>query len=174
MNISIEPIPCFVKESFLYDGDVRKKNFIKAEIIGVATYSGQPLTFHVLVDGQYLFSDMPITAVVAFEEPHANYDLKTLAQKNCETLEINSFILHTFVGKKVSVLLKIETGNVMTRVEWENATYVMSIDFHTGNELYHFVTLVNGQFALVPNHKINWSKKHELSDYKKNHTIWTI
>lgn len=164
MNISINPFDVLVHESYLYDGDKTKTDLIKAQVIGVSTYLNQPLTFHILIDKQWIFSDLPITSFISSYNEN-KYNLKDLSSIECSTLEIDVFILDTFKNKNICIYFK-------EYQTWEIGEYLMSFDFYTGNELLHLIKLDNGQFSLTPNHKINWENINDLPKYKKNRTIW--
>lgn len=168
MNISIPKIKVLVIESFLYNGDISKKNIINGEIIGVSSYPNQTLTFHILVDGKYLYSDMPIHSFIWKPiNNDVNYELDDLVYSNCETLPIDNFTLDCFINTEVSVYLK-RLGN------WISGEYITSFDFYEGNDSCHLIKLENGYFTLAPNHKINWSGNEILSDYLKNKKTWKI
>ncbi len=61
MNIPIKPIKCNILNTYLYNGD-KISTSSNVEIIGVSTYLNQTLTFHALIDKQWLYSNLPITA----------------------------------------------------------------------------------------------------------------
>jgi hypothetical protein len=169
MNVSINPFKARVIESYLYDGDTTKECLLDCTVIGASTYFGQPITFHVFVEGKYLYSDLPINSIVhgnPFKNTISEYDIHDLSHINCSTLELDNFTFKNIINE-ISVYFK-------NKNKWLLGQYITSFDFYTGNELVHLVKLENGLFALAPNHKINWKGENELADYKKNKTIWKI
>lgn len=167
MNISIEPIKGFIEEKFLYNGDENKNELLDVEIIGVSTYVGSTITFHVLVDKAYLFSDIPIIALGHSKDMSESYGLKDLASIVCPVHEIENFTLDSLKNKHLSAFIKNKNS-------WVNGLYLTSFDFYTDNELLHLIKLDCGRFALIPNHKINWSGKYKLPSYKKNKQFFNI
>lgn len=162
MNAAIDPIKVLVHESFLYDGDPNRKECLDAEVIGVSSYLGQTLTFHVLVGKSYLYSDLPVNSFsTSRTKPR---DLKVLCYSNCRSLPIDVFKLK---ADEVTVYLKDLDA-------YENGRYVLSIDFYEGNDLSHLIHLDTGEFCLMPNHKINFNGGRTLTDYKKNRTIFKV
>lgn len=72
MIIQTPKISCYVRERFMYNFDVSKTGFLKCQIVGATQYKGQVLTFHALVDGKWMYSDLPIHAFCRnkkFESP---------------------------------------------------------------------------------------------------------
>lgn len=167
MNIHIKPIKCIIQDKYLYNNDNDIKSSSDVEIIGVSTYLGQTLTFHALINKQWLYSDLPITAFYIDNKSIDDYNLSDLSNVTCETLELDNFTFEHFFNKNISVYLK-------NKRIWVTGTYITSFDFYTGNELVHLVLLDNGLFGLFPNHKINFNNKTELPNYKKNKFIWKL
>lgn len=163
MNISIQSFKVFVKEEYLYDRDTEKIGLFKeGTVIGVSTYEKCPITFHVMIEDKYLYSDLPIESLVHTKDASVIDNTKDLYYAQCNRTEIEAFTFHAFVNKTISVLLKAS-------MNWRTGKYLMSFDFTTDNMSLHLVKLDNGNFALVPNHKINWQGFYILSDFKKNH-----
>lgn len=167
MNISVNPFDVFVKEEYLYDGDITRKGKYKSgKVVGVSTYVDFPITFHVLIEGAYLYSDLPITALV-HKPNEVLYSLQTLSHVLCKKYEIDCYHLEAFDTKEVAVYFK-------AMKEWIHGKYMMSFDFYTDNELVHLIKMNDGNFCLAPNHKINWNNETKLSDYKKNHIVFSF
>jgi hypothetical protein len=162
MNVAIDPIKVFVHESFLYDGDETKTEYVNAEVIGISSYLDQTLTFHVLIDKQYLYSDLPVSAFSTNKRKPR--DLKDLCYSNCKSLPIDVFKLNT---DEVMIYFKDHR-------QYESGRYILSVDFYEGNDLMHLIHLNTGEFCLMPNHKINFNNEKSLTDYKKNRTIFKV
>lgn len=166
MNLSITPIPVKIWKPFLYGkyevpDTIEKNDLVKAEIIGISSYLNQPLTFHLLIDKAYLYSDLPIFSLF-----HKD-NLQSLKLKDyiCPGYDIDSFCLEALVNKNIACF----DPGIKT---WIHGVYLRSIDFYKDNELLHLVKINNGQFGIFPNHKINWSGKEEFEKYEKNRYIW--
>lgn len=166
MTVSVDKIKCKIYKKFLYNLETNDEVLVDAEIIGVSAYVGQPLTFHVLIEGHSIFSDIPIHALCK-HEPIGALNKILLPHINCPDYNIDVFILNDLKSKvPVAYFKKSNT--------WLVGTYLFTVDFFKENELMHLLLLVNGQFAFVPNHKINWNNKLELPDYKKLKQNWSI
>jgi len=166
MNIPIEPFKVKLREEFLYNGDnSRIGNLVDAEVIGVSSYIGFPITFHLLIGNQYLYSDIPIHSF-CYKIPTIQYSLETLSYENSVAHEIEVFKLIHLKDKNVSVYFKDIS-------KWENGIYMMSFDYYTDNRSLHLVRLDNGQFCLIPNHKINFANNQILTDFSKNRMSWS-
>lgn len=164
MNVSIPPFKAKLQRKYLYDGDEAMTGLVDVTVIGIASYEKQPIVFHCLVDNQFLYSDLPITALTHTGEIDPSFTLKMLSHCLCATLVMEVFSLGF---GRASVYFKDKDA-------WIGGSYMFSVDFTTGNELLHLMRLDNGLFAFVPNHKVNWAGKCALTDYKKNHSVWTF
>jgi len=164
MNISIDPISCKILDKYLYQ-DNNLKTFSNCKIIGVSSYLNQTLTFHALIDNGSIYSDLPI---IAFFKSYVNNDFKLedVSNFNCKTLDIDIFNFNILLEKNINVFIQ-------NKKQWYVGKYLLSIDFYSGNELFHLIEINNNTFGLFPNHKINIYKKN-LPDYKKNKNIWAI
>lgn len=105
-----------------------------------------------------------IFLVLKLAEIDPSFTLKMLSHCLCATLAMEVFNLGF---GRASVYFK-------DKDVWIGGSYMFSVDFTTGNELLHLMRLDNGLFAFVPNHKVNWAGKCALTDYKKNHSVWTF
>lgn len=167
MNISIKTFDVLVREEYLYDNDPAKVgNYVKGKVVGVSTYLDAPITFHVVIDNEYMYSDLPITALI-HKVNGKHYTLETLSNIKCPKYEINAYTLDHYDNKTIAVYFK-------NTKQWVSGIYMMSFDFYTDNQLLHLVKMNDGNFCLAPNHKINWNNQTRLSDYKKNHTNHTF
>lgn len=160
MNISIDPIKVNIDTKYLYDG-LDTNTFMNATIIGVSSYVGYPLTFHVLVDNKYLYSDIPISA---FSHGVPGTEISDMSLKGCfcPAHEIENFTFEILKDSKISCYYPAED-------KWIMGEYITSFDFYTDNISMHLVKLSNGRFGLVPNHKINFKGEFILADFKKSH-----
>ena len=160
MNIITPHIHCEIDAAFLYDGDQTRSRAVPAIIIGAVTYLDQPILFHFMVEGRYLYSDLPITAVWG-----NRFTLQQASAVLCKTLELECFRFEGF--KNVSVMIPVGENQ-----EFREGEYLMSFDFPTGNESVHLVRLNQGGMVLAPNYRVNWKGERELADYLKNRRVW--
>ena len=114
-----------------------------------------------MVEDQYLYSDLPITAVWGND-----LTLQQASAVLCETVEIECFRLEGF--KRVSVMIFIDGGR-----QFREGEYMMSFDLPASNESVHMVKLDSGGMVLAPNYRINWKGKQEIADYLENRRVWT-
>lgn len=167
MNVQIRPFSALLSESYLYDGDKSRVGTMRdVRVIGASVYAGCYMTFHVLVDNKYMFSDIPIVALQHREHVTDRLDIHVLSHSKLSIGAVESFELGALRDRHVAIYARALDRYV-------TGTYVSSFDFFEENELLHLMKLDNGQFMLAPNHKVNWSGDKVLPDFKKNHTDWS-
>lgn len=169
MIIPITHIPCRVIPSYVYDGDTTKNHdrfgkslYLSGDIVAVSSYHGQPLTFNVMLEGQYLYCDLPVMALAPGKGNIARheYSIKDLSTYFLQDPAIEIYRLKS--PSKVAAFIG---------VDWHPATYHLSADFTNDNAVLHLLECPFG-FALVPNYRLNWKGDHALADYRKNRTVW--
>ena len=164
MNKSIEPISAYVVTEYLYDGEQNNERpfYTTCEIVGISSYLNQPLTFHILIDHSYIYSNIPIIALVRKDIliPH-EYTLHDLSYSKCTSLDIDVFTLSIEPTKGTVYFPRLQ--------KWEVWEYCFSCDFYSWNDLLHLVKMSSWLFARVPNHKITFATNTFLPDYKKCH-----
>ena len=172
MTQNITPLKASVNLKFLYDGDILYDNqYTDCLLIAISAYVNQTPTFHIMVgETGAIYSDIPFHALLTKKDIPAGTVLMNLPQlvySNCKTGEIEVF---------ENSYLKLKTPKCFFKSDnlWIEGKYLFSVDFYTGNDLFHTIKLETGQIAAVPNHKINWNGDCLLPDYKKNHTTWVI
>ena len=58
---------------------------------------------------------------------------------------------------------------------WLAGTYLLTIDWYTGNDLLHLIALENGQYAFLPHHKVKFRDGiKEFPPYRKMHSEWKV
>ena len=58
---------------------------------------------------------------------------------------------------------------------WLAGTYQWTIDWYEDNRLAHLIALENGQFALLPSHKVKFGDtERSLPPYRKLHAEWKV
>lgn len=164
----LKPIDCFIHEKFMYDQDETKTGILPCKIIGAAAFLGFPITFEVLVEDAYLYSDVPIHAFIHKKEIHGTQlDFEDLNYMNVDSEPIETYSLNFLFNKDIKVFFK-------SKSIWLSGEYLTTLTLTVGNLNCHLLKLENGQFSLSPNHKVNISGKEFLPDYKKNHVIWSL
>jgi hypothetical protein len=168
MTANIPNIKAFVQEKYLYDMDETKLGFVECGLIGIITYHDQTPTFHIITNANAIYSDIPFHAIsFKAEVIDKPLELSDLVYNNCKTLEIDVFTL-TYLQNSNPICF-FRKKNL-----WLEAKYLFSVDFYTGNDLFHVMKLNNNQLAAVPNHKVNWGGDAKLADYKKSHSNWNL
>lgn len=154
-----------MRERFLYNFDRSKVGFLKCQIVGATQYKGQVLTFHALIDGKWMYSDLPIHAFCR--------------NKNFESLSIQVGSLYNIETEEVCCGQLFGIGHdigVYTGDTFIGASYETSFDFPSENRLLHLVCMEDGEFRLVPNHKVCFDFRggEKLPDFQKQRAIWRI
>lgn len=163
-----KPIDCFIHEKFMYDQDEAKKGILPCKIIGASAFLGFPITFEVLVEDAYLYSDVPIHAFLHKKEiSGVNLDFEDLSYMNVDSEVIETYKLNYLFDKNIKVYFRRKNL-------WISGEYLITLNLSEGNLNCHLLKLKNGQFSLSPNHKVNVSGKDFLPDYKKNHAVWSL
>ena len=161
------PITCFIKEKFLYDMDETKSGILACQIIGISVYKDYAVLFEVLVDGAFLYSDVPVHAFLSTHKlPTVELSFKELSYCNADS-DVVEACHFPALDKKLSAFFK-EIN------KWLDAEYLLTITLTAGNLNFHLLSVENGQFALSPNHKISVSGERYLPKYKKNRQDWKI
>lgn len=157
MNLSISNIEAYIHKHQIMD-DVNENELFKCEIIGVSTYYNQPITFTILIEKSWLYSNIPIDWL--FHDNNVNsIKFDNIRGIICPKLEIDCFSLD-----------KLNKVKVFINNEWVSGLYKYSFDFYTDNELLHLIALENGQFGLFPNNKLSFNKE-ELPKFKKQRSL---
>lgn len=150
---------------------LKKTGVLNALIIGVSSYEGHSVTFTILIEKNgALWGYIPIDALfVRNVEPSSpQFSYKSLVYHNCPDENFVQITYSYFEGKEVTCWIKTEEGLTLL-----SGTYISSFDWPDGNISQNFVSLENGQFAIVPNHKLLVGKQDELPvAYKKLRQEW--
>ena len=168
MNKNVPPFTVYVDESFFYDLDATKTGWIKCTAFGVTSYVGETLTLSVLTDTGAVFDYVPAHLVMKTPSaPESALPLDALVYNNCGSDPID-VVVHD-VLKQAPAMAFLKRAAV-----WMAAEYLFSVEFYAGNDKLNAVWLENGQFAFLPNHKINFTGAKTLPDYKKLHATWKV
>lgn len=170
IHVDIPPFKAYVEEKFLFDlNQMHAGLYVPCKVVGVSSYKGEALTFTILLDNGSVFFYIPFHAISKRKRDidEQALDMDDLVYKNCVQDEICAYIIET-LPKEVSVYFKRKNL-------WLNGKYLLTIDWHTDNELFHLLELENGQYAAIPAHKIKWGdSERSLPDYEELHVSWIV
>ena len=121
MTVSINPIKTFIETKYLYDMDETMIGLTVCKIIGISAYKGFPLTFHILVEDKYMFSNIPI---FAFGGTKSDIFNESLCYINCPDNHIDVFSLDYLKSKKSKCYFKFEARWI------DIVEYYYTIDFY--------------------------------------------
>lgn len=168
VHAGITPIPAFVEEKYLYNGDESKRDQLPCKIVGISCYPGSSITLTVLIEDSYLFSDIPLSAIHnSREHSEIQLDLDSLIYRNCP--QNPEFTMVSLPELKGSVFVTFKkTGQKIA------GEYIFTLDFWQGNESCHLIKLDNGQFCFMPNHKISFGTDRQLPTWRAMKSTWNI
>lgn len=176
MNIhaDIPPFEAIIKAEFLYDMDpsyVGKTE--ECTVYAVSSYKGHYPTFKILLESGSLFDYIPIHALMMWDRG-ASLTLEELTYgKVCPdfniTVNVHPYLIEQF-AKGCDCFVPTHGGwRIIKR-------YICTIDWFMDNHNAHLVALNNGQFALIPNHKllfaIGFKNGFRFQPYKKLRQEW--
>lgn len=170
VHMEIAPIRAFVKEEFLYNLDgARKGGLLPCSIFAISSYPGSAPTFKILIDGGYAFSYIPIHALLASNEVKSpQLEHGDLVYHNCPMTEICVNRFDTLAKSQIRAYFK-------TLKIWLKAKYLLTVDWYMGNDLLHLLELENGQFAMLPHHKVRFADSTEpFPHFKKLKYEWRV
>lgn len=160
----------WVENRVLYNDDPWHKGWTRCTVFGVSSYVGHAPTFSVLTDEGAVFSYVPIHRLRSKPPTDAieiRMDLDDLVYHDSREGRIVVTQYQSLAMQRVLSATFKRTGRVC------DARYIASVDWYDGNDLLHFVALMNGQFALLPSHKLMFGIC-ELPDYKKLRAEWRV
>lgn len=172
------PLECPIKSWVnigLMNGDLNTTEPLRAcKIIGLSSYKGATLTFQILLANEEgiltsIWSDVPLHLIFHSENGGEGcLDLADLAYHNCPDNNIEAVTYNALSDSKCECYFP--------RLDrWISGIYVTTIDWYKGNLTSHLIKLNNGNFALVPNHKIQFgSESNKLPKFMKQRFTWEI
>ena len=178
-NQSLQPIPVFIWNSFLFDGD-QVPGKTKGTLVSVRGRSNQALQFSVLLETGALFTGLPANAIT-FTESLLNpvITLQDSQMWDCVSDDIEVFTIET-LRYMDCVVSAGELGHKLGR-------YLFTIDF-VGEGLsrdpinwkqFHAVESMCGYLLIYPQYKIQFKDKSLTNDealphYKANSRHWIV
>ena len=174
---NIQPFKTHIEKKFLYDMDERySEQYVPATVFGISSYSGETLTLQTLLDDGSLFSYMPMHALRANSDERKSMQGSTRESR----LELSDLVYKNCPGKNITVTkYDYLDGTVdcyfRKKELWLSGEYMFTIDWYDDNEQFHMISLENGQYAVLPNHKIKFkSGIRSFEPYKKIHNTWKV
>jgi hypothetical protein len=169
VQVPIRPFPVMVAERVFYNDLPEYDKWVDCSAFGLSSYKEHALTLQVLNKGA-IFSYVPFHRVLHKPLEGEAFDLKDIVYARCPDDHITVTRYKELVGKPCQAYLK-------NPKVWLNAEYVMTVDWYKCNDLAHIMALENGQFALLPSHKILVGvgpDQRTLPDYKKLRSEWAV
>lgn len=181
--ISIPPIECGLNETVLYDLEKEKNRIIRATIIGVTSHTNHSLSFHVVVEESgAIFSYVPIFALWNRSFAVNDYNRHKLIKNEVIQYDYESLDYHFCPDNNIEYA---ELEGLKDRICWSlikvnnefdliKGTYFGTFNWPNGNIIQNLILLASGQFALVPNHKLYFTrdKPEFFPSYKKLRKSW--
>jgi hypothetical protein len=167
VHAQIPPIVTHVRAEYLYNMDpARVGQLRRATAFTVSSYVGSAPTFQILLGDGAVFSYVPPSALVDPEKKaDPQLDLDELVYHDCKSVDVS---IHVFGVLRGPVLAYFKKRDL-----WLAGTYNFTIDWYTGNEMLHCISLVNGQYALLPSHKLKFGDHRPgFEPYKKIRREW--
>lgn len=163
---------CYLLSNQVYNEEDIVTNFLKCDIIGLCVYKDECLTFLIKLEDGEVFSYIPIHSV--FWKPIDNsdnrIDLTNLVYVNCPDYDIKINYID-YLNVELSCYLK-------NLDKWLSGRYVCTIDFYNDNELLNLLKLDNGNFALLPFHKLKFKSLKDINrcfnNYKKQRLTYKV
>jgi hypothetical protein len=178
VHISFEKgMPAWVHEGILYDMDPDKQGLRECQIVGLSSYAEQTLTAQILIkeDGagfNTVWSDVPLHLL--FNEnskPKVCLTLQDLVYYENPDIHITFTYYPDLARGPTWAFLK-------QRSEWQRGTYLGTIDWYQDNLNAHLISLDNGHFACLPQHKIQFNREtcpqQDLPAYRKTRQAWGL
>lgn len=145
----------FIKKSTLTKNTL-DSGVLEAVIVSVSCYAGSPITFDLLIDGSFLFSNISIQDIYSKRElsgdmlSKLDYNYKCNLNNDCEVFKYH-----------FDKVLCFDEGNV------HEGVYGFTVDMVDDNNMFHFLLLKNGQTCMFPNHKVSFGKDYLPNNWKK-------
>jgi len=170
VHAEVPPLRVHVRKELLFGGDPAYLGQLQpATVFAVSSYPGFAPTFQILVADGAVFSFIPVHGLVdPTLRAGPELELADLVYHDCKSAEI---CVHAYAALAGDVLCYFKRRDL-----WLAGRYLFTVDWHTGNELLHLVALANGQYALLPHHKLKFGSGHApgFAPYKKVRPEWKV
>jgi hypothetical protein len=166
VHVQVPPFAAHVRAEFLYNMDPAKVGELRrCTVFTVSSYTGSAVTFQILLEDGAVFSYVPPHALVQPPVAEPQLDLADLVYHDAKSVDI---AVQAFDALRGPVLAYFKR-----RDRWLAGSYLFTIDWYTGNEMLHVVVLANGQYALLPSHKLKFGEHPPgFEPYKKIRNSW--
>lgn len=168
VHAQIAPIEAHVRAEYLYGMDpARVGELRRCKVFAVSSYTGSAPTFQILLADGAVFSYVPPSALV---DPSKHGDVLELADLVYHDCKSTPICVHTFDVLRGRVLAYFKHLD-----RWVGGEDLFTIDWYTTNELMHALALDNGQYALLPSHKVKFGDHPPgFEPYRKIRREWTV
>ncbi len=159
----------FVDRKLLFDLDDQTHGILPCQIFSLATYPQEAPTVQILLEDGSIFSYVPLH-LLYHKLPESNdlLELNDLVYHNCPD---STLCIHRFEHLSHDVV----NCFFKHKQRWLVGDYQFTIDWYCANDLLHFMQLQNGQFALLPNHKVKFCNgDRHFQSFKKLHATWKV
>lgn len=164
-----QPISGFVDRKLLFGLDPDMSGILPCQIFSLATYPQEALTFQILLQDGSLFSYVPLHLL--YHKPPETQSLLELSDLLYHNCPDSVLCIHRFEWlnqDRVNCFFK-------HRQLWLSGDYLLTVDWYGGNDLLHLIRLQNGQFALLPSHKVKFlNGEPQFQPFKKLHATWKV
>ena len=166
VHAEIPPLRTHVRAEYLFGMDPARLGELRpCTAFTVSSYVGSAPTFQIVLDDGAVFSYVPPNALVEPPLRDPVLELADLVYHDCKSIEI---AVSTFTALRGPVLAFFKRRDL-----WLAGTYLFTMDWYTGNEMLHGVALANGQYALLPSHKLKFGDHPPgFEPYKKIRRDW--
>lgn len=166
VHVQVPPIHTSVRAEYLYNMDPARAGELRpCTVFAVSSYLGNAPTFQILLPDGAVFSYVPPNALVNPPVSEPALELADLVYHDCKSVDI---AVQAFDVLRGPVLAYFKRRDL-----WLAATYLFTIDWYTGNEMLHCLSLANGQYALLPSHKAKFGDHPPgFEPYKKIKREW--
>jgi hypothetical protein len=166
VHVQVPPFTTHVRAEFLYNMDPAKVGELRrCTVFTVSSYTGSAPTFQILLEDGAVFSYVPPHALVNPPVAEPQLELADLVYHDAKSVEV---AVQAFDVLRGPVLAYFKRRDL-----WLAGSYLFTIDWYTGNEMLHVVVLANGQYALLPSHKLKFGDHPPgFEPYKKIRNSW--
>jgi hypothetical protein len=169
VHAQLPPIETQVRAEYLYGMDPARVGEVRpCKVFAVSSYTGSTPTFQILLEDGAVFSYLPPNALVdPGKRKEPELELADLVYHDCKSTPITVQVFDALRGRMLAYFKR--------RDLWLGGEYVATIDWFTTNELMHVLALDNGQYALLPSHKVKFGDHAPgFEPYRKIRREWSV
>lgn len=169
-------LKAWVDETILFGMDPDKHNLRECKIIGLSSYPDEVLTAEILVKEEDRFatawSHVPFHLLFGHSErPKKLLGMDDLYYHNCPDEHITFTFFPDMAQHKCWAYFKHQR-------KWIGGDYLGTVNWYRDNLNAHIIRLNRGQFALLPNHKLQFNSGDKatspLPPYRKVRQGWSL